>query len=146
MGVSNDLSIHGLHHEPETDSSRSSGEDTISAFSSPPASPSSAISSDSGQQGHYRGITFEEILPPHLITNAPSPEVDQEQERREYGAARPPASCTSASTAAKAELLRVSSTKCGYPSVKNLGSESRLRATARALVRHLSVTKRDSPK
>ncbi|KAH9963315.1 hypothetical protein BC827DRAFT_1266597 [Russula dissimulans] len=140
VGVSNDLAIHD---EVETDSSRSSGEDTTSAFSSPPASPSSGISSDSdqqGQRGHYRGITFEEILPPHLITNAPSPDVDQKQERRKSAAARRPASSTSTSTAT------VSSTKRGYPSVKNSGSKSRLRATARALVRHLSVAKRDSPR
>jgi hypothetical protein len=151
VGASNDLSFDGLHYELDVDSSSSPTEGTGSTFSSPlasPTSPSSGISSDQPEQkGHYRGITFEEILPPHLITNAPASDVDQKQERRKSVLRRPNSeSSTSAATTTETESppLPPPPTKRAYATVKHsTGGKSRLRATARALARHLTVVKRD---
>ena len=163
---------------------RSSSFSTTSSADYTTTSPSPSSSDGSDRRaggvaggGHYRGITFDDILPPHMITNAPpSPDAadgkgkqKQKQKRGHSKAAsasfsssssageRPsrhslPASMTPTATAAATdEQLRTPPSKRNYPSGKKLsiggsGGKSRMRATARALVRGLSVVKmkRDS--
>ena len=159
---------------------RSSSFSTTSSadYTTTSPSPSSIDGSDRrAGGGHYRGITFDDILPPHMITSAPpSPDAadgkgkqKQKQKRGHSKAAsasfsssssageRPsrhslPASMTPTATAAATdEQLRTPPSKRNYPSGKKLsvggsGGKSRMRATARALVRGLSVVKmkRDS--
>ena len=84
-------------------------------------------------------MTFDDILPPHLITNAPPPGADQKRGHHSTPAA-PTSSTTEATT-----LDARPSTKRNYPTAKkSSGGKSRLRATARMLVRGFSVVKRDS--
>ena len=97
-----------------------------------PSSARTSTSSDgSGQQqqhGHYRGITFEEILPPHLIMNAPPPGVEQKKGSSK-STERPPTSEPPPPV------------KRSYPpAVKRSGGKSRFRDTARALVRRFSIS------
>ena len=127
--------------------------------------PSRSSSSDGSHS--YRGITFNDILSPHMITTAPPPDADAkgEQKRR-----HPKAKAASASVAErpspsrlhsappsswstmKVERPRSPPSKRNYPtSEKKLlsgggGGKSRMRATARAIFRGLSVVnvKRDS--
>ena len=92
------------------------------------------------RHGHYRGITFEEILPPQFISNAPSPAVEPK-----HGSFRHPKPANAdGPTAASEPPVRRS-----YPSAAAKSSDgksnSRIRNTARALARGLSIMKkRDS--
>jgi len=88
------------------------------------------------RRGHYRGITFDDILPPHLIANAPPPGTEQKQGRK-----RPKSTELPPTTDITTSEPPRSSTKRSYPSLKHSGSggKSRLQATARALVRRLTV-------
>lgn len=88
------------------------------------------------KKGHYRGITFEDILPPHLITNAPPPGVDPKRGR--------PKSAELPSTPSSTTAKRRSSTssKRSYPPMKQHSvGKSRFHATARALVHRFTVSK-----
>jgi hypothetical protein len=102
------------------------------------------------RKGHYRGITFDDILPPHLITSAPPPGAEQKQTQTRGGRGRPksaevPSKAATTSTIPSTSEPRSSTTKHSYPSVKHSGGKSRIHATARALVRRLTLApKRDS--
>ena len=112
----------------------------------------SGVTSNDGseaQRGHYRGITFEEILPPQFISNAPPPMVEQPKR----GTVRHPKPADAEGPPAAASLRSELSVKRSYPSAKHSDSDksggssgkSRIRSTARALVRGLTmVKKRDS--
>ncbi|KAI0302971.1 hypothetical protein BC826DRAFT_323195 [Russula brevipes] len=86
-------------------------------------------------RGHYRGPTFEEILPPHLITNAPPPGADEKQGRSKK-------SNENRSTSSATAEQRPSPIKRSYPSIKHSPSGGKSRfgvgAKARALVRGLT--------
>ena len=131
-------------HEPDagspTGGSRSERSSSISTENTSPSSPDG--SERQTRRGHYRGITFDDILPPHLMANAPPPGAEQKRsspaERRHSAA--PPSSSIDPTT-----LEPRPSTKRNYPSAKKgTGGKFRLRATARALARSLSMVKRDS--
>ena len=136
-------------HEQDLDSptagSRSERSSSISTENTSPSSPdSSEPQTRRGGRGHYRGITFDDILPPHLITNAPPPGVDQKRGHHSSPAEPRHAAPTSSTTDATILDARPS-TKRNYPtSKKSSGGKSRLRATARMLARGFSVVKRDS--
>jgi hypothetical protein len=115
-------------------------------------------------------MTFDDILPPHMITNAqPSPDAAEKQKKRRRGSktpsspsppsaaerpkpnrhSAPPSSSTTATTMTTMEQQARSPSKRNYPSGKKLSISAgggRMRATARMLVRGLSVVKmkRDS--
>ncbi len=92
-----------------------------------------------------------------MITNAPPPKVDQKEQKRGHSNTASAAeqrasrlSTVSAPSPTKAEQTR-SPTKRDYPSEKASdvgadGGKSRMHAATRALVRGLSVIKRDSRK
>ena len=134
-------------HERDADSPTGRTRSERSSISTENTSPSSPDSSEPqtrrGGRGHYRGITFDDILPPHMITNAPPPDVDQKRGDHSGPAERRHAAPSSSATEAMGLEARPS-TKRNYPTAKkSSGGKSRLRATARALVRGLSVVKRD---
>ena len=124
-----------VDHESDTDSTDSvirgsSGLTTTSA--------DKPIDGPEARRGHYRGITFEEILPPQFISNAPSPTV--EPKRGPIRRSNQPANANAPPAAS--EPVRRS-----YPPAKSSDSKSnsRIRNTARALARGLSIMKkRDS--
>lgn len=133
------------HHELDAHSSRSPSEGSRSERSTPTSTSTGYTSSPSSKdgpeqqtrRGHYRGITFDDILPPHLITNAPPPNVDPKQKTKSASRAPTPSTATTTTMAPS---------KRNYPSAKKSsgGGKSRMRATARALIRSLSVVKRGS--
>jgi hypothetical protein len=138
-------------------SERSSSNST--EYTSPSPSPSS-IASSKEQTRHYRGMTFDDILPSHMITSAPPPDVDQKEQKRghsktasavERRTSRHSAAPAPSPTTTEQPQPR-SPTKRSYPSGKKAsgggvgGGKSRMRATARALVRGLSVVRQDSRK
>jgi len=122
-------------------------------------SPSSSYGSDQQQtwrKGHYRGITFDDILPPHMITNAPPPDAaadgkqkqKQKQKQKRGGHSTPERHSLPAPSTMTMDQSspRPPSAKRNYPSGKKPpssggGAGGRMRATARALVRGLSVVK-----
>ena len=133
-----------------------------------PSSPSSPTSSDGSQtrrNGHYRGMTFDDILPSYMIANAPPPGADEKQQKRRRdskapssssagpsrsrGSFSPPSSTTTTATTMEQQQQPRSPSKRDYPSGKKHSSSAgggRMRATARMLARGLSVVrmKRDS--
>ncbi|KAI0250562.1 hypothetical protein BJV78DRAFT_1218573 [Lactifluus subvellereus] len=92
------------------------------------------------QREHYRGITFGDILPAHLIMNAPPPTVDR-QKRGSVRFPKPTERPPTPSVTEKPPPINRS-----YPSAKRSGGKSLLRNTARALVRVITVAKKDTPK
>ncbi|KAI0301928.1 hypothetical protein B0F90DRAFT_1716446, partial [Multifurca ochricompacta] len=123
-----------IDHESDTNSDGSPQTASSSSSSAFPSlySDSSVQQEQQQQKGHYRGITFEEILPSHLITNAPPSTV--EQKRGSFRHPKPAEqSLTTSPTGGPPPPIKQRS----YPS-------SRIRDTARALVRGLSIAKRDS--
>lgn len=105
-------------------------------------------------RGHYRGITFEEFLPPQFISSAPPPTQPKRGSVRypkpSDNADGPPAAAPAASLTGQPSVKRYPSAK-RTDSAKSGGgagkSRSRIRLgnTARALVRGLSMAKkRDS--
>jgi hypothetical protein len=134
----------GSGHRPSTPIRKTERESTRAPSVSPNGgrgSPSSARapkSSDRSEQqrgGHYRGITFEEILPPHLITTAPPPEVEQPKRSSTQYQKRGPGPKTS-SMAAPPSIKR------SYQPVKRPGGKFGFRDTARALMRSFTSGKR----
>ncbi len=144
------VSIEGTRSEPSSPSTGTTG-----------SSGSSDGSEQQQQQtrkggGHYRGITFDDILPSHMIASAPPPEEANRKQKQKRGHSK----AASAPAAAPAEHRQSSTvtppsepprtpTKRNYPSGKKLsvdggGGKSRVRATARALVRGLTAVKRNS--
>lgn len=138
--------------------SQGSDTDSTDSFStgSRRATSTSAETSTDGSEarrGHYRGITFEEILPPQFISNAPPPMVEHTTKR---GSVRHPKPADAGGPPAATSLRSEPSVKRSYPSTKHsdggksgggagAGSgKSRIRSTARALVRGLTMKKRDS--
>jgi hypothetical protein len=112
-----------------------------------------SIDGSQAQRGHYRGITFEEILPPQFISSAPPPMVEQPKR----GTVRHPKPADADGPPAATSPKSESSVKRSYTSAKHSDSgksggsgggssgKSRIRSTARALVRGLTmVKKRDS--
>lgn len=106
-------------------------------------------SSSDGSHSHYRGITFDDILSPDMITSAPPPVPDAaagggKQKRRRHSKA----ASSSSSESSTMEQPRSPGSMRNYPSSpeKKLSSAGRMHATARAFVRGLSVmkVKRDS--
>lgn len=129
-----------VDHESDTDSTSS-----FSGGSSKRATPTSAdapIDGTEARRGHYRGITFEEFLPPQFISNAPPPMVEPKHGPTRHSK---PANAVDGLPAASEPPVKRS-----YPSVKHSdsksgGGNSRIRSTARALARGLSIMKkRDS--
>ncbi|KAH9037662.1 hypothetical protein EDB85DRAFT_1935767 [Lactarius pseudohatsudake] len=126
------------------------GSDTDSTDSYNGRTPTSAgttsTSGSEAQRGHYRGITFEDILPPQFISNAPPPTVEQKRgsvRRSKPADAHGPPAATSLTSEPPAKR----SFPAKHPDNKSGGggSKSRIRNTARALVRGLSMAKkRDS--
>lgn len=124
-----------VDHESDTDSTDSvsrgsSGRRTTTSGDTP-------IDGPEARRGHYRGITFEEILPPQFISNAPSPTVEPK-----HGPVRRSANADAPPPASESAVRR------SYPPAKKSSdgkSNSRIRNTARALARGLSIMKkRDS--
>jgi hypothetical protein len=126
-----------VDHESDTDSI-----DSVSRGSSGQAASTSGdkpIDGSEARRGHYQGITFEDILPPQFISNAPSSTVEPK-----HGLVRhpKPANADGPPAAASEPPVRRS-----YPSAKSSDgkSSSRIRNTARALARGLTMKKkRDS--
>ncbi len=132
-----------VDHGSDTDSTDNGG-------SRRPTSTSGDTSTDAAeaQRGHYRGITFEEILPPQFISNAPPPTAETKR-----GSVRLPKPSDSHGPPAASSLTSEPPAKRSYPSASKHsdskpsggGGQSRIRKTARALVRGLSMAKkRDS--
>ena len=125
-----------VDHESDTDSTSS-----FSKGSSRGTASTSRDTPTDGPRGHYRGITFEEILPPQFISNAPPPTVEPK-----HGSTRH----TKSSDVDGLPVTSESPVKRSYPSAKPSdskpsGGNSRIRNTARALARGLSIMKkRDS--
>ena len=140
MGASSLRSVDKVDRERDTDST-----DAPSYYSGPiPTSEKRDQDQEPPKErkgkGHYRGITFEDILPPDLIANAPPPGVDQKRERPK--SAQLPSTSSSPSTTTTAERRSSTSTKRSYPPMKqHSGGKSRFHATARAIVRRLTVSK-----
>jgi len=140
MGASSLRSVDKVDREPDTDSP--------SYYSGPiPTSEKQEKEQEPPKEkewkgkGHYRGITFEDILPPDLIANAPPPGVDQKRERPK-SAQLPSTSSSSSPPTTTAERRSSTSTKRSYPPMKqHSGGKSRFHATARAIVRRLTVSK-----
>jgi hypothetical protein len=129
-------------------------------------SPTSSISDGSHSHSHYRGITFNDILSPHMITSAPPPAADAAGGRKQKRRRHPKATSSSSSAAEHPSPSRQSvppsswtstmdpmgqprppSKRNHYPESEKKLSGGRMRATARAVARGLSVlnVKRDSP-
>ncbi|KAI0269383.1 hypothetical protein BC834DRAFT_1031639 [Gloeopeniophorella convolvens] len=118
-----DAPRRAVSQRPTPRAAHSSESDLGSSGRASPASPTSS-------GGHYRGITFDQILPAHLITNAPASPVDDKHPHRsargsegDSAAAPPPV-------------------KREYPAPAKAPGKSRIKSTARALVRGLSLAKK----
>jgi hypothetical protein len=111
-----------------------------------PRPSTSTIGSDH-QSGDYRGITFEDILPSHLITNAPPPTIEQRQKRGSVRLSKaPPAPAAERHNSAPVPVKDRSppSMKRSYPTVKRSGeNKSRLRSTMHTLMRSFTFAKRE---
>jgi hypothetical protein len=144
-----------VDHERDAESSSSPSEGSSSTSTEYTSSPHPRDGSEQQpRRGHYRGMTFDDILPSHMITTAPPPGVEQKQkqgrskpiERRHSTVTAAPTSPSTSMAMATMEP-RPPSTKRNYPAAKKQssgGGKSRLQATARALVRGFSVVKRNS--
>ena len=140
------------HERDPSEGSWSARSPSVTSSSTEYTSSSPHSRDGSERQGHYRGITFDDILPPHLITNAPPP--GPEQKQKQQGRSKPvverrrsTAAPTTTTTSSSSPAPPPPSTKRNYPSVKkqsSSGGKSRFHATARALVRGLSMVKRNS--
>ena len=142
MGASILRSVDKVDREPDTDST-----DSPSDYSSLPSPTSETTqqereSQDRKGKGHYRGITFEDFLPSDRIGNAPPPGADQIRRGGRPKSAEIP-STSSSSVTTTAERRASTSTKRSYPPLKkqHTGGKSRFQATARALVRRLTLSK-----
>jgi len=136
-------------HGSDTDST-----DSFNGGSRRTTSTSAGETSTDGsdaRRGHYRGITFEEFLPPQFISSAPPPMAEQ----LKRGSVRLPKPADADGPPAATSLKSEPSAKRSYPSAKHSDngksggggsgkSKSRIRSTARALVRGLTMKKRDS--
>jgi hypothetical protein len=89
--------------------------------------------------GHYRGITFDDILPPHLIANAPPVDVDEKQGRVRPKSLHIPSAPSSMTTDRRSSTSK----KRNYPPSKQYSpSKSGFQTTARAFVRRLTTSKK----
>ena len=145
VSLSDYRSMGIVDHERDPSEGSRSTTSTSTEYTS--SSPHSRDGSE--RRGHYRGITFDDILPPHLITNAPPP--GPEQKQKQQGRSKPVVerrrSTAAPTTSSSSSSPPPPSTKRNYPSVKkqsSSGGKSRFHATARALVRGLSMVKRNS--
>ncbi len=94
-------------------------------------------------------MTFDDILPPHMITRAPPPSAADADEKKRRRGGRGHSKTASAPErpsppSISMESPRPPSAKRNYPTGKKPsfgGTGSRMRATALALVRGLSVVK-----
>jgi hypothetical protein len=140
----------GSGHRPNTPVNKPERE-SITAPSVPPPNggrglPSSARAPKSSdrleqQGGHYQGITFEDILPAHLITNAPPPVVEQPKRSSTQHRNQAPGPETKTSPIADPPLPSI---KRSYTPMKRPGGKFRFRDTARALMRSFTSAKRNS--
>jgi len=134
VGASSHQSVDGVDRDPDRDSTLSPGE-RRSIHSS------EKQEQEKEQRGHYRGITFEDIVQPDLIASAPS--LDDERKRgmfRRFDKSSTPSTTTTTTTTTTIPEPR-STTKRSYPPVKHCGAKSRFKATLRALVPRLSIPK-----
>jgi len=126
----------------------------------PSASTTKYMSPSGGSNGsHYRGITFDDFLYPHVITSAPPPPEAEKRSRSRNG--RHSNKATSEGSRPELSLLiPPPSLPTSVPLPSNISEEnlkklsgggggggggegkSRMRATARAFVRGLSVIKK----
>jgi len=135
MGVSSHRSVDRVDHEPDGDSTLSPSErQSIHGSEKQEEKLEPEPDQEKEKRGHYRSLTFEDILPPHLIATAPS--LDDERKRGMF--CRSGKSSTPLTTTIPEPRSR---TKRGYPLVKHSGTKSRFKATVRALVRPLSISK-----
>lgn len=141
VGASILRSVDKVDREPDTDSTDSPSD--YSSLPSPTSETQEQESKDRKGKGHYRGITFEDILPPHLITNAPPPGADQIRRGGRPRSAEIPSTSSSSPPTTTTERRASTSTKRSYPPLKkqHSGGKSRFQATARALVRRLTLSK-----
>ncbi len=132
VGASSHQSVDGVDREPDGDS-------TLSPSERRSIHSSEKQEQEKEQRGHYRGVTFEDIVQPDLIASAPS--LDDERKRgmfRRFGKSSTPSTTTTTIPEPR------STTQRSYPPVKHCGAKSRFKATVRALVPHLSIPKRGS--
>ena len=138
MGASTLRSVDKVDPESDTDST---------GFPSDYSGPGPTSTSEGQEQetkerkgkGHYRGITFEDILPPDLIANAPPLDVDQKRGRLRPKSIQLPLTPSSTTT----DRRSPTSTKRNYPPLKQYSpGKSRFHTTARALVRRLTRSKK----
>ncbi|KAF8263197.1 hypothetical protein EI94DRAFT_1741589 [Lactarius quietus] len=93
-----------------------------------------------GPKAGYRGPTFEDILPPQFISNAPPPAVEPK-----HGIVRHSKPAKADGPPAASEPVTRSYPSAKRSDSKSGGGGSRIRNTARALARGLSIMKkRDS--
>jgi hypothetical protein len=140
------------HHRPVSTSSNNHHPVPSSTKSPRPSTSTYDGSENQSATGHYRGITFEEILPSHLITNAPPPAIEQRQKRGSVRLSKlpPPAAAERSPLPVQASApvrdRSPPSIKRSYPTtVKRSGeNKSRLRNTVHSLIRGFTFSKRQS--